>query len=99
MQIFMILALIVAIVAAAFAWQNPGIVSVHFLKWQFDGSQALVCLAVFAMGFLAHFLISLTNMIRYRWLIYRLKKRVDDLEEKLADKEKRPVIDLPPEPF
>jgi uncharacterized integral membrane protein len=95
MQFFIALSLLIAIAVAIFAWQNPLVVTVHFMQWSFAGSLAFVCLAIFALGFLTNFFASIASIIRYRWLIYKLKKRVDMLEEKLADAEKRPIVDVP----
>ena len=96
MQIFIGFALLISILVAVFAWQNPAVAAVQFFGWKFNGSIALICLAVFAMGFLTNFLFSIASAIRYRWMIYKQKKRIDMLEEKLDDKEKHPVFDTPP---
>ncbi len=98
MQIFIGLALIIAILAAVFAWQNPMVMAVQFFGWKFNGSIAFICLAIFAMGFLTNFFFSIASVIRYRWLIYKQKKRIDLLEQKLADQEAHPVFDTPPNP-
>jgi uncharacterized integral membrane protein len=94
MQLFIILGLVIAVLAATFAWQNPGIVAVRFISWKFEGSIALICVVVFAMGFLSNFFLSIASVIRYRWNIYKQNKKIQDLEDELADKEKRPIIDI-----
>lgn len=64
MQIFIILALLIAIAAVTFALQNPGTITIKFLLWQFSGSMALVLLVIFAMGFVSSLLLSWVSLIR-----------------------------------
>ncbi len=95
MQILIGLALSIAVIVAVFAWQNPALVSIRFLGWKFDGSIAFICSAIFAMGFVTNFLFSMASIIRYRWLVYKQKKRIDLLEQKLNEKDQRPTFDIP----
>lgn len=97
MRFFIVLALLIAILAAIFAWQNPTPVALRFISWKFEGSLALICVIVFAAGFLANFFFSIASVIRYRWTIYKMKNRIQHLEDKIADVEKNPIIDTPPE--
>lgn len=66
MQVFFIISLLIAIGAVTFALQNPGVVVIQFLAWQFQGSLALILLLTFALGFLSSFLLSLATMVRRR---------------------------------
>ncbi len=95
-MLYLLLALIFALAAAVFAFQNTGAVTLAFLKWNFHGSLAFVALAIFAMGFFTNFLISLASAIRYRWIIFHQNKKIKELSDELADKEKRPVFDHEP---
>ena len=52
MQIFIVLALLIAIVAVVFAVQNTAMITVSFLVWSFEGSLALVLLATLLVGVL-----------------------------------------------
>lgn len=95
MAIFFFVAFLIALFTAAFAWQNPGVVTLKFFKWHFDGSLAFVCLAIFALGFLANFLLSMASVFRYRWTIYNQKKKIKELEDEAAEREKKPIYDKP----
>lgn len=92
-MLYLILALILALITATFAFQNTIPVTLHLLKWEFHGSLALVSLVIFAVGFFANFLISLASAIRYRWIIYHQNKKINDLKDELEDREKKPVFD------
>lgn len=95
-MLYLVLALIIALGAAAFAFQNTAAVTLNFLKWNFHGSLAFVALIIFALGFFTNFLISLASAIRYRWIIFHQNKKIQSLSDELADKEKRPVFDHEP---
>src|SRR5260221_5975005 len=90
---YLVFAFIIALVTAAFAFQNPGAVTLKFFKWQFQGSLAFVALSIFALGFIVNFFLSLASMMRHRWALYNQKKRIKELEDELADRDKRPVYD------
>jgi len=68
LTLYIILALIIAILAVVFAIQNPGIIGVKFLAWDFQGSLALVLLVTFAGGFIASALVSLYALARRKLL-------------------------------
>ena len=64
MQVFTVIALLIAILAVTFALQNPGSVVIKFLAWEFSGSLALILILTFAFGFLASLLISSAKVIK-----------------------------------
>lgn len=67
MNIALILALVVAIVAVLFAFQNPETVQVQFLGFRsIEASLALVLLVTFTFGLLTGWLGSLPSKIRAR---------------------------------
>ena len=79
MQIFIVLALIIAIVAVVFAVQNTSVVTVSFLVWSFDGSLALVLLATLLVGVLISLLASTPGLIRGKWHTSRDRKKLTSL--------------------
>lgn len=85
MQIFVFLALIIAILAVIFAVQNTALVTVSFLVWEFDGSLALVLLLALAVGALISFLASLPALIRGGFSRRSLRKRASELENNLNE--------------
>jgi uncharacterized integral membrane protein len=80
MQIFIIIALLIAIVAVIFALQNTAAVTVAFLFWSVDSSLALVLLVTLLGGVLISILTSLPGSIRSKWTISSQKKKLVALE-------------------
>jgi uncharacterized integral membrane protein len=100
MQVFLIAALMVAIVAVAFAIQNAVPVTVNFLTWRFESSLALTLLIALAVGVLVSLLASLPSMIRRHRTISHLQGRIRDLEKDLQEDqgEDEETMFSPPEP-
>jgi len=86
MQLFLIVATIMAILAVAFALQNTVPITVSFLLWQFEGSLALVLLATLALGVLMSLLVSTPAMIKRKRTISNQKKKIQELETSLQEK-------------
>ncbi len=82
-MLYLILALLIALSTATFAFQNSGPVTIRLFKWEFQGSLAFIALSVFALGFLFNFFISIASLLRHRWTIYNQRKKIQELEEKL----------------
>ena len=80
MQIAIIAALVIAIVAVIFALQNLTAVGVSFLFWSIHGSLALVLLVTLAVGVLVGSLASLPGLIRGKWATSSQKKKLSGLE-------------------
>ncbi len=79
----LVLALIAAIATVIFALGNPGIVSVHFLKWSFDSSLTLLMLAPFALGLILGWLFGILTAIRRRLTVAASQKRTGDYQGRL----------------
>jgi putative membrane protein len=86
-QLFLIIALFIAISAVIFALQNSVAVTVSFLIWKFESSLALVLLISLGLGVLVSFLLSIPTMIKRNWSISNYKKRIQELEEKIQEME------------
>jgi len=100
-QLFLIIALFIAISAVIFALQNSVPVTVSFLIWKFESSLALVLLISLGLGVLVSFLLSIPTMIKRNWSISNYKKRIQELEEKIqemeaASKKNNEVVGSPP---
>lgn len=89
MQIFLILALIVAIVAVIFALQNPTTVTISLLFWQFEGSMALMLLVALTVGVLISLLLSAPAVIRRSRGAPGDKKTIDTLRGQVAERDKQ----------
>lgn len=80
MQVFIIIALLIAIIAVIFALQNVTAITISFLFWSYNGSLALVLLITLAVGVLISLLASLPGLIRGKWTISNQKKKLSALE-------------------
>jgi lipopolysaccharide assembly protein A len=87
MILFVVAAMLIAVLAVVFALQNTATVTVGFLVWTLVGSQALVLLAALFAGIAVCFFACLPSWVRHRWTIRQLRKRVATLEISLSDQE------------
>ncbi len=94
MQIFLVFSLLIAAVAVIFAVQNATIITISFLVWEFQGSLALILLVALATGALINFLASLPSRIKRQLAAKSQKKRITELEAKLA---KQAAVEQPTE--
>ena len=83
MQLQLITAIVVAILAVVFALQNAVPITVSFLTWKFESSLALVLLITVALGILMSLLVSVPSMIKTRKIISNQKKKIQELESGL----------------
>lgn len=84
MQIFLVFALFIAILAVIFAVQNNSMATVSFAIWDFQGSLALILLVALVAGALISIFVSMPSNIRARWTIRQLRKKMADLEGNLS---------------
>ena len=87
MILFIVAAMVIALLAVVFALQNTATVTVSFLLWTVPGSQALVLLVALFAGIAICFFAFLPSWVRHRWTIRQLRKRVSTLEMSLSDQE------------
>ena len=85
MQIFLFVALIIAILAVAFAFQNNDPATISFAIWKFHGSLALILMVTLAAGALISFLVSLPTNVKTRWTVRTQRKKLVELENRLAE--------------
>jgi len=83
MQLQLIVAIIVAILAVVFALQNTVPIIVSFLTWRFESSLALVLLITVALGVIMSLLVSVPSKIKRIKLISSQKKKIQELESNL----------------
>ncbi len=102
MQIFLVVALIIAILAVIFALQNPMPITVSLLAWQFEGSLALVLLIALTLGVLISLLVSVPTVIRRNRAITAQRKTIRELESRLAERDQQkqaPAREQPEQPI
>jgi putative membrane protein len=75
MPVYLIIAIIIAIVAVTFALLNASVVTVSLVFTSFESSLALVLLVTFGIGVLVGFLGVIPTIIRQRVEISKLKKK------------------------
>jgi putative membrane protein len=80
MQIFLILALVIALIAVIFALQNTASIAVSFLFWKFTGSLALVLIISLAAGVLITLLALSPGLLRGRLSMRKLRKQLIEVE-------------------
>jgi uncharacterized integral membrane protein len=93
MQLLLILGIVFAIGAVAFALQNSISVTVVFASWHYDSSLAVVLLVTLGLGALIAGLVSTPSVIKGQWAAGRLRRQVASLEQDRASLEGR-VRDL-----
>jgi uncharacterized integral membrane protein len=81
MQLAVLIALLVAIGAVAFALQNNVPVTVTLLVWRFDSALAMVLLLAAALGALVVALLSTPAVLRLQWIVARQKRQIAALEQ------------------
>ena len=86
MQVFLVIALLIALIAVVFAVQNTALVTISFLLWKFNNSLAVVLLLAIFAGVLISIFASLPGWIRGRMAQSTLKKKIRELEMQLGKK-------------
>jgi uncharacterized integral membrane protein len=80
MQLLLMCGIGFAIASVMFALQNNTLVAVTFAIWRFESSLAIVLLLALGLGVLIAGLVSSPTVIKGRWAVARLRRRVADLE-------------------
>ncbi len=80
-------ALLIAILAATFALQNPDLTAVNFFAWQFDFPLALILFLTLGLGVIIGLLVLLPSIVKREMKISQKNKRVMELENILAETE------------
>jgi uncharacterized integral membrane protein len=83
--VYLIVALVVAIVAVIFALYNPGPVMVSFFTWQITGSLSLVLLVTLAIGVVIGLLVIAPSLVKNTIQGSSQRKRITALEKETAE--------------
>lgn len=97
MKFSMIVLIVLLALVAAFAVQNPGIITVRFMQFSADTSLLVVIVAGFGAGVLGGWLAGLPGSFRRRSEASAAAKRIRELEAEAADLRKT-VERLTPRP-
>ena len=85
MQVYLVIALIIAILAVIFAVQNVAAVSITFFTWNAQISLAIALLASVCAGVLITLLLSVPGRIKGSWNNATNKKKFSSLEAERDD--------------
>jgi uncharacterized integral membrane protein len=96
MRIYLILALILAIIVTIFAVQNNEAVDVSFLTFELSGSLALVLMLTLTVGIVIGILVSAPASLRRRLEISGLKKSVRKMEKDLTTAREATILTSAP---
>jgi uncharacterized membrane protein YciS (DUF1049 family) len=98
MKISMILLIVLLALVAAFAVQNPGIITVRFIHLTGDTSLLVVIVAGFGAGVLGGWLAGLPGFFRRRSEAAAAAKRIRELEAEVGGLKGKPGGPTPPAP-
>ena len=84
MRLFLVLALLIAIAAVIFSFQNAMPIMVYLGIWNFQASLALVLLSTLAIGILIGILVSLPSAVRRSMEISKDERRIQQLQADLS---------------
>jgi uncharacterized integral membrane protein len=85
MQFFLLLALILALVLMVFSLQNPDVIPLKFVQWEYQGSLTVILVISFAAGMLAGIFSLIPPWWRKAKTGRSQKKRIQELERELLD--------------
>ncbi len=88
MLIFLVAALIIAVLALILALQNAVPIAILFLLWEFESSLALVMLIAVIIGAVIATLALLPTLIGGKWSTAKKNRRLAELESQLAESTK-----------
>ena len=98
MKISMILLIVLLALVAAFAVQNPGIITVRFIHLTGDTSLLVVIVAGFGAGVLGGWLAGFPGFFRRRTEAAAAARRIRELEAEVGGLKGKPGGPTPPAP-
>ena len=91
--VYLIAALVIALLAVIFALQNTMTITISFLAWEVTGSLSLVLLITLAIGVVIGLLVLSPSAIKNSFAVSSNRKRIGSLEKEL-DENKAKVAQL-----
>ncbi len=95
MQVYIIVALLVALLVTVFAVQNNAVIAVTLFAWKVEGSLAIILMGTLFLGILVGVFLLTPTAIRGRLTAAELRKRLRKTEQ---DVETARKVQLFPEP-
>lgn len=84
MQIYLLIAAIIAVLAVIFALQNAVPITVSFLIWRVESSLALILIVAFIAGLIASFLGTALSRIRHIRTTTSQKKSIEETKKDIV---------------
>jgi putative membrane protein len=78
-------ALIIAVLAAIFALQNPDPTFIRLFTWQFNAPLALVLFVTLGLGVIVGLLVVVPSVVRREMKLRQKNKRIHELESSLEE--------------
>ncbi|HOF03058.1 MAG TPA: LapA family protein, partial [Atribacterota bacterium] len=78
MQIYLLIAALIAVLAVIFALQNAVPITVSFLLWQVNSSLALILIVAFIAGVITSFLFNFLSHLRKNRKLISLEKPAEE---------------------
>ncbi len=91
--VYLIVALVIALLAVAFALQNTMPIAISFLAWTAKGSLSLVVLITLVIGIVIGLLVLTPSAIKNSFAVSHHLKRIGTLEKEL-DEHKAKIAEL-----
>lgn len=88
MQVYVILALLVALLVTVFAVQNNAAIAVTLFAWRLEGSLAVILMGTLFLGILVGVFLVLPTAIRARLTTSDLRKKLQKSESELEEARK-----------
>lgn len=76
-----IITIILLVAALIFAIQNTAATELHFLFWKFQGSQALMTILMFVVGFIAGWILEARKVWIRNSKIKTIQKKLDEMQK------------------
>ncbi|GAB4493759.1 MAG: hypothetical protein Fur0016_30170 [Anaerolineales bacterium] len=83
--LYLVLALVIAIIAVIFALQNTAAVTISFFAWEIGGSLSLVVLVTLVIGVLVGWLFAAPSLVKNRFQGSSQRKRISALEKEVNE--------------
>ena len=83
MQVYILLALLVALLVTVFAVQNNAMIAVTLFAWRVEGSLAIILMGTLFMGILVGVFLVIPTAIRGKLTASDLRKRLQKSEKEL----------------
>jgi putative membrane protein len=85
MQVYLILALLVALLVTVFAVQNNAVIAVTLFAWRIEGSLAIILMGTLLLGILVGVFLITPTAIRGRLAASDLRKKLQKSEQDLDE--------------